>query len=248
MRLRRGYRPRARKKSGKLKRVLIWTIRITVLAILLDIFYLSLIWPDWSHYESGQIKSTAFIDEYQVRRKKDTSLPVLYWQQVDWVNIPRFMKQSLIVAEDSRFYTHQGFDAEAFMEAMNHNFEKLDFKYGASTISQQTVKNLFLSSSRNPLRKLNELVLTLAMEQNLPKLRILEIYMNIAEFGEGVYGVAAAARHYYNLDISQISRQQAAELAATLPSPRKHNPRTRTNRFTRRVDKIERYMYWSNKP
>ncbi len=223
---------------------MIWSIRIAVLVMVLDVFYLTLIWPDWSEYESGAIRSTAFIDRYRAKRATNQNLPPLNWQQVDWVRIPRHMKQAVIVAEDGRFYEHQGFDVEAFKEAMRYNLEKLDFKYGASTISQQTVKNLFLSASKNPLRKLNELVLTLAMEKALPKLRILEIYMNIAEFGTGVYGVAAAARHYYNIDISQINRYQAAELAATLPSPRRHNPATRTQRFNRRVQKIFRYMKW----
>jgi len=237
-------RRRRRKKSSKLKRAIVWGIRIAVLTVVLDIFYLTMIWPTWPDYESGDLKSTAFIDHYQAKRKKNKSLPKLKWQQVEWLDIPRQMKQALIVAEDGRFYEHKGFDMEAFKEAMTYNLETLDFKYGASTISQQTVKNLFLSSSRNPLRKINELVLTLAMEEELPKLRILEIYMNVAEFGQGVYGVAAAAQHYYGVNISRINRRQAAELAATLPSPRKHNPSTRSKRFLRRAKKIYKYMSW----
>lgn len=240
----RRRRSKLRNKPGRVRKIIIWSIRIAVLVVVLDVFYLTMIWPDWSDYESGAITSTAFIDTYKARQEKNKNLPPLKWQQVEWVDIPRHLKQALIVAEDGRFYEHQGFDVEAFKEAMTYNLEQMDFKYGASTISQQTVKNLFLSSSRNPLRKINELILTLAMEQELPKLRILEIYMNIAEFGKGVYGVAAAAQHYYNIDISQINAYQAAELAATLPSPRKHNPETRSKRFNRRAKKIYRYMSW----
>ncbi len=114
--------------------------------------------------------------------------------------------------------------------------------YGGSTISQQTAKNLFLSASRNPLRKWHELLLTLGMEYHLSKDRILELYLNIAEFGPGIYGVEAAARHYWGVPAQHLTRSQAAQIAATLPSPKKHNPATRSARFLAHTNKIIRWM------
>lgn len=125
---------------------------------------------------------------------------------------------------------------------MDHNIEKLEMKYGASTISQQTVKNMFFSASRDPLRKWHELIFTISMEFFVPKKRILETYLNIAEFGPGIYGVEAASRRYWGIPASKLSPRQATELAATLPSPKKHNPQTRSRYFKRRANKIQRHM------
>lgn len=152
------------------------------------------------------------------------------------------MTRALIVAEDANFYSHSGIDFEAFRAAMETNIEKGRFVYGGSTISQQTVKNLFLTSSRNPLRKWHEFILTIAMEQQLSKRRILELYLNIVEFGRGIYGVEAAARHYWGIPASRLSRHQAISLAASLPAPVSHNPSTRSRFFKRRVNKIRRYF------
>jgi monofunctional biosynthetic peptidoglycan transglycosylase len=157
--------------------------------------------------------------------------------------IPKSMVRAVIVAEDSRFYEHEGVDFEALKDAMEFNLSEQRMVYGASTISQQTVKNVFLSSSRNPLRKWHELLLTLGMERNLSKRRILEHYLNLAEFGRGIYGVDAAARYYWGIPAARLSSRQAMELAATLPSPVKNNPRTRTKSFRNRVKRIRRYFW-----
>ncbi len=152
------------------------------------------------------------------------------------------MIRAVIAAEDSRFYEHDGVDFDALKDAMEYNLSEQRMAYGASTISQQTVKNVFLSPSRNPLRKWHELLLTLGMERNLTKKRILEHYLNLAEFGKGIYGVDAAARYYWGIPASRLSSRQAIELAATLPSPVKNNPRTRTKSFQNRVKRIRRYF------
>ena len=144
----------------------------------------------------------------------------------------------MILAEDSRFYEHSGFDLIAFKEAMDYNLREGRLVLGASTISQQTVKNLFLSPSRNPLRKWHELILTWGMEHNLTKRRILELYLNVAQFGQGIYGVQAASQAYWGIEPDQLSVAQAAELAATLPGPVKNNPVTQTRYFEKRSKKI----------
>ena len=225
-------------KIGKLGRILRWTARIVLVFLIADLFYLSVTWPEWKRIATAPIPKSTFMLEYQEIRRENKAYPPLRWRPVPVSSIPAHVVRATILAEDSRFHEHSGFDLIAFKEAMNHNLEEGKFVLGASTISQQTVKNLFLSSARNPLRKWHELILTWGMEQNLSKKRILEIYLNIAEFGQGIYGVEAAAREYWHIPVSQLSLNQAAELAATLPSPIKHNPATRTKQFERRARKV----------
>lgn len=218
--------------------VLRWTLRLLLIALIADLFYLALTWPDWKKLASGPIPKSNFIAEYEASRAQDRRLPPLRWQPVPYAALPKPLVRAVILAEDSRFYQHSGFDLIAFKEAMNYNLAEGRMALGASTISQQTVKNLFLSRSRNPLRKWHELVLTWGMENNLTKRRILEIYLNIAEFGPGLYGAHAAAQAYWGVPIGQLTVVQAAALAATLPSPSKNNPLTGTPQFERRANKI----------
>ena len=164
------------------------------------------------------------------------------WQPVPINRIPRHLVRAVIVAEDARFYEHDGVDLEALKDAMQTNLSQKRLAYGGSTLSQQTVKNLFLSPSRNPVRKWHELVITYAMERNLSKRRILEIYLNVAEFGRGIYGVGAAAEYYWDVPVSRITARESIELAATLPSPVRNNPRSNTRSFRNRVAKIRRYF------
>ena len=209
--------------------------------ILIDAVYLISIWPDWNDYRHGQIRKSSFIKQYQ-RQREENDWPPIKWTPVAFSSISKNMIRAAIVAEDANFYWHSGFDIEAFWSAMQHNFEEKRLVYGASTISQQTVKNLFFTPSRNPLRKWHELLLTLAMERQLPKQRILELYLNIVEFGRGVYGVEAAARHYWGISAAHLSPYPAIQLAASLPAPVTHNPHSNTGFFKRKVRKISRYF------
>lgn len=214
-----------------------WGMASLTLFLIVDSFYLSTIWPDWKKLSMGATPRSSFIVRYQSQyhRKK---WPRLKWQPVSLQQVPEHMQRAVVVAEDSRFYWHSGFDLIAFKEAMGYNVSERRFAFGASTISQQTVKNLFLNPSKNPLRKWHELIMTWGMEKNLSKKRILELYLNIVEFDRGVFGVEAAARHYWGIPARKLSLIQAAQLAATLPSPIKNNPRKRTKAFERRMEKI----------
>ena len=223
-------------------RILRWSFRILVIVIIMDTGYLIGIWPDWELYKEGPIQQSNFIRLYVYKQYQNQIWPQLQWQQKSIRKISKNMIRALIVAEDSRFYSHSGIDMEALKSAMEYNMSEKRFVYGGSTISQQTVKNIFLSASRNPLRKWHELLLTIAMERNLSKKRILELYLNVAEFGRGIYGVEAAARHYWGISAANLSVKQSIQLAATLPSPVAHNPSTRTKAFNRRVKKISRYF------
>ncbi len=217
-------------------------IRLVPILIVMDLGYLIGIWPDWDLYAEGPIQRSSFISSYEFELHRHQDWPRLRWNPVRIETVPRGMIRALIVAEDANFYSHQGVDIDALKEAMEYNLSEKRLVYGASTISQQTVKNVFLSPSRNPLRKWHELVLTIAMERSLSKKRILEHYINVAEFGRGIYGVDAAARYYWGIPASRLSDRQAIELAATLPSPVDNNPKTRTKSFERRVRKIRRYF------
>lgn len=236
----RGRRKRAG-IAGRLSGIawmLRWSLRIAVIAMFADAFYLMLIWPDWKGLAAGPVPKSSFIHEYELRRAQDRSLPALRWRPIELSRIPKSMIRAVIVAEDARFYEHGGFDLIAFKEAMNYNLAERRLALGGSTISQQTVKNLFLNRARNPLRKWHELVLTWGMEHHLNKHRILELYLNIAELGPGIYGVQAASQAYFGTQVAGLTVIQAAELAATLPSPERNNPATRTDYFERRAERI----------
>lgn len=219
-----------------------WGWKILLLIVVMDTGYLIGIWPDWKIYAEGPILKSNFIRTYVTERYRHRDWPELRWQPVPIKEIPQHMSRALIVAEDARFYSHSGIDTEALKDAMERNFSEKRFMVGGSTISQQTIKNIFLSPSRNPLRKWHEFVLTIGMERNLRKKRILELYLNLAEFGRGIYGVNAAAYYYWGIPASELNIEQSVELAATLPSPVENNPRTRTKSFLKRVNKIGQYF------
>lgn len=222
---------------ARMRRSLRWALRIFLILLIADFVYLALIWPDWNKLAHGSIPKSSFMQLYE-EKQAQRGWPKLRWQPVPQAKIPRHMLRAVLLAEDSRFYEHSGFDLIAIREALDYNLGRGELLVGASTISQQTVKNLYLSPSRNPLRKWHEMVLTWGLEHNLRKSRILELYLNVTEFGRGIYGVQAAAQAYYGVDAASLSLVQAAELAASLPSPVKNNPETRTERFVRRTQRI----------
>lgn len=144
-----------------------------------------------------------------------------------WVplnSISPYMIKAVLIAEDDKFFKHEGFDFEAIEKAIERNLKEGKLKYGGSTISQQVAKNLFLNPSKNPIRKIQEAIITIRLEKTLSKKRILEIYLNIAEWGEGIFGVEAASRHYFGKSAKYLTPWEAARLAAVLPNPLRYNP------------------------
>ncbi|MCM8627252.1 monofunctional biosynthetic peptidoglycan transglycosylase [Accumulibacter sp.] len=143
--------------------------------------------------------------------------------QKQWIAYPRIsvnLKRAIIAAEDARFVDHEGFDWEGIQKAIEKNQKKGRVVAGGSTISQQLAKNLFLTPARTPWRKAEEAVITLMLESVWSKQRILEVYLNVIEWGDGIFGAGAAARHYYGISAAQISPEQAARLAGIVPNPR----------------------------
>ena len=233
---------RLKKIINRYRLVFRWGLRILLICLLIDFGYIWGKLPAWTHFADGPIQKSAFMMDYEYQRAMDRSLPPLRWQPVSLRDISSNMVHAIIVAEDSHFYNHSGIDTEAFKEAWEYNLKKGRIVYGGSTISQQMIKNFLLSPSRNPLRKWHELWLTLSLERNISKDRILEVYLNIAEFGVGIYGVEAASRYYWGQSARNLSMHHAIELAASLSAPGDHNPATRTAYFQRQVEKITRNM------
>ena len=141
-------------------------------------------------------------------------------QWVGYAKISNTLKRALVVSEDGQFVHHEGFDWEGIQKAIEKNQRKGRFVAGGSTISQQLAKNLFLTPSRTPWRKAQEAIVTLMIEAVWSKQRIFEVYLNVIEWGNGVFGAEAAARHYYGISAAQLSATQAARLAGMVPSPR----------------------------
>jgi len=140
-----------------------------------------------------------------------------------WVplrRISRNLRSAVIIAEDDQFFKHPGYDWEAIKDAAELNWRRGRFSHGASTITMQLARNLYLSSEKSVLRKLKELLIALKLERTLSKERILEIYLNVVEWGNGIYGAEAAARHYYDKGAVSLTKDEAAWLAAILPKPR----------------------------
>jgi monofunctional biosynthetic peptidoglycan transglycosylase len=148
----------------------------------------------------------------------------------------------VLVAEDISFFSHHGFELKEMQSAVEDALREGGLPRGASTITQQLAKNLWLSSSRNPLRKVREGVLTWQLERALPKRRILELYLNVAEFGPGVYGAAAASQRYFGKPAADLEPHEAAALAAGLPKPRTWHPGSTSSAYLRRVEKIRNRM------
>jgi monofunctional biosynthetic peptidoglycan transglycosylase len=161
------------------------------------------------------------------------------WISID--KLPTYMPLAVVASEDQRFPDHLGVDFAAISKALSQ-YDDGDGLRGASTITQQTAKNLFLWSGRSFVRKGLEAGLAVSLEALWGKKRILEVYLNIAEFGKGIYGVEAASQHYFGRSASKLTMNQAARLAVLLPSPRTRNPNALTYYLRQRVDWVERQM------
>jgi len=153
------------------------------------------------------------------------------------------LQRAVIVSEDASFYRHRGFDWQGIRDAATRNLDRGELQRGGSTITQQLAKNLYLSSEKNLMRKIHEALITRALEERLTKKRILELYLNVVEWGRGIYGAEAAARHHFGKSARDLSPAEAALLAAILPSPRRHDPLRVTPYLIKRQEQILRRMH-----
>jgi monofunctional biosynthetic peptidoglycan transglycosylase len=200
--------------------------RIVFLSILLISIFLiySFIFPDVSRLKKENPKKTSFM-EYREKEWKQKGKKYRIIQR--WVPLSRispYLIKAVLIAEDDKFWSHEGFDYEAMQKAIEKDIKAKKFKLGGSTVSQQLAKNLYLSPSKNPIRKIREAIITWRMERTISKRRILEIYLNVVEWGEGIFGIEAASQHYFGKSASSLSPEEASRLASVLPNPRKYNP------------------------
>jgi len=209
-------------------------------AFLTVLFFATL--PDVEDLGSQFPRTSSFME----RRKRDLrragTESRLEWTPIPLSRISPALQRAVIVAEDARFWKHEGVDWEAVAETLERDFERGKLRHGASTITQQLAKNLYLSPARTPWRKLREWAIARRLEKALSKKRILELYLNVVEFGPRTYGAQAAARRYFGKPASQLSATEAATLAAIIPSPRIYDPVRHPRRVARRARRILRWM------
>jgi monofunctional biosynthetic peptidoglycan transglycosylase len=221
-----------------LKRILL-ALGVTLMAAAI-VFYATL--PDVKPLATSWPRTTAFMERRKAELARAGEPTRLEWVPVSLSQISPYLRQAVVLAEDARFYEHDGVDWEAVRGALEKDWEKRRLSVGASTITQQLAKNLYLSSARTPWRKLKEWAITRRLERLLPKERILELYLNVVELGRRTYGVEAAARRYFGKSAVSLTPREAAMLAAMLPSPRIYDPVRHASRVERRARRILRWM------
>jgi monofunctional biosynthetic peptidoglycan transglycosylase len=202
---------------------------IAVAWIVLEI--LTLPFGDVRRLKTANPGETAFMREREEQAIAEGKQSKKIQRWIAFSAIPKDAINAVIISEDGTFWSHSGFDWFEFRESIERNLKEGRAARGASTITQQLVKNLYLSSSKNPLRKLKEWVLTWYIERTLSKQRILELYLNVIEWGWGVYGIEAASQQYFGKSAALLSREESARLAAVIPNPRRY-----------RIDKETRYL------
>ncbi|MEO8379755.1 MAG: monofunctional biosynthetic peptidoglycan transglycosylase [Acidobacteriota bacterium] len=180
--------------------------------------------PDVEKLAEERPTTTAFMEQRKSELRSEGKSDALEWTWVPYGRISSNLRRAVLVAEDDAFYEHEGVDLEAMREAFQRNWKSGHVTHGGSTITQQLAKNLYLSPSRNPVRKIREYFIARALEKHLTKKRILEIYLNVVELGERVYGAEAGARHHFGKSAAALSPSEAALLAGSLPNPRIMNP------------------------
>jgi monofunctional biosynthetic peptidoglycan transglycosylase len=199
-------------------------------------------WPSIGRLATERPTTTAFIEQYRAQQRAAGRPDPVAWRWTPYAAISPALKRAVLVAEDVNFFSHRGFALDELESALEDALRERELPRGASTITQQLAKNLWLSRSRTPLRKAREALLTAELERRLSKRRILELYLNVAEFGPGLYGVGAASRRYFGKAAADLDEREAAELAAVLPRPDSWHPGSSSAAYRRRVATIEGRM------
>lgn len=196
-----------------------WAVlALSLLFLLIQLwFFAHVLW--WKHNDPT---STRFMRLQLAELRKADPAVQLHQQWVDYAQISIHLKRAVVAAEDDRFMNHKGFDWEGIQHALERNRERGTLAAGGSTISQQLAKNLFLSPSRSFVRKGQEALITVMIEHTWDKRRILEVYLNVVEWGKGVFGAEAAAQHYFGLSADRLGPAEASRLAVKLPNPRRY--------------------------
>ncbi|MFA5280555.1 MAG: monofunctional biosynthetic peptidoglycan transglycosylase [Smithellaceae bacterium] len=225
----------------KWKKIILWSFLAVAVFITLDVgryfFY-----PDVAGLQKDRPGKTAFMEyREEIWKEKGINKKI----SVSWVPLSAvspYVMKAVIIAEDDKFWSHEGFDFDAMQKALEKDIKKKKFKAGGSTISQQLAKNLYLTPAKNPVRKIKEAILTWRIERQLSKRRILELYLNVAEWGDGLFGVGTAARRYYGKSAAGLGPREAAHLAAALPNPNRFRPGGSSRYAANRAERIYQIM------
>ncbi len=223
-------------------RLLFWVTVLVGLPLAALALYWLITLPDISHLAKHHPSETALMEARKLQAKEQGRSPKMQYVWVPLSQISPYLQRAVVAAEDASFFAHEGFDWEGIKDAALYNLEVGEFKRGGSTITQQLAKNLYLSSERSLLRKAREALITRSLEQHLTKERILELYLNVAEWGQGVFGAEAAARHHFGKSAHDLTLEEAALLAAILPSPRRYDPIRPTRYLARRQQHIIQWL------
>jgi len=194
------------------------------------------------YYKYRAPEQTAFMAHRLSELRARNPQAALQYRFVSYDRISDNLKRAMVAAEDARFVEHEGFDWDGIQVALDRNWKRGRTVAGGSTISQQLAKNLFLTPERSWLRKGEEALITLMLEATLDKERILELYLNVIEWGSGVFGAEAAAQHYFGVSASHVSAEQAARLAAMAPNPRYYERNPAAPGLTRKIGIIRTRM------
>jgi len=198
--------------------------------------------PDVRPLRTSNPESTAFIELRTREARARGEVPKRIQRWMDYARISSNLKRAVLVTEDSRFWTHEGIDFDEMKESMEVNIERMEFARGGSTITQQLAKNLYLSPSKNPIRKVREFLIARQLESELSKQRILELYLNEIEWGDGIFGADAAARTYFHKSASDLTPSESALLAAAITNPHVFSVAHPSLRLLRRQRMVMRRM------
>jgi monofunctional biosynthetic peptidoglycan transglycosylase len=204
--------------------------------------YIYLTLPDVRDLQKTNPKTTAFMELRKEEAREAGRKFAIRHQWVPYSRISPMLKRAVIVTEDAAFFDHDGIDIEEIKASLERNWEEGQFLRGGSTITQQLAKNLYLSPSRNPMRKVKELFIARRLEAALTKQRIFEIYLNMIEWGDGIFGCEAAARTYFGKSCAGLDMAEAALMAGAIINPREHSPARPTRRLLRRQQIIIKRM------
>jgi len=238
---RKNKRQSSTRSSRWFWRLFLWIIYAVVLYqswLLFHVLY-------WKHNEP---KNTAFMQSQLESIRENNPKAILNHQWVSYRQISYEMKRAIIVAEDSKFLQHHGFDYESIQNALKKNLEQGSITVGGSTITQQLAKNLFLSEKKSILRKVQEAIITVMLETVMSKQRILEIYLNVIEWGNGVFGVEAAAQHYFGQTAATLNADQATYLAAMVTNPRYYDTHRKSEHLLKKKDILLKRLHSAKIP
>jgi monofunctional glycosyltransferase len=238
----------AKRKARSIWRQIAKGLVLVALAAFAYVAYTYLTLPDVRALAKTNPTTTAFMRLREEEAREEGRKFTIRQQWIPYNRVSPYLRRAVIVTEDAAFFDHDGIDMAEIKASLERNWEEGQFLRGGSTLTQQLAKNLYLSPTRNPMRKVTELMIARRLESALSKQRIFEIYLNMIEWGDGIFGCEAAARAYFRKSCSALDMEEAALMAGAIINPRVHNPAKPTRRLLRRQQIILRRMGFKEPP